>query len=1317
MIPDISAAQQRQIAVAQERAQRERETAKANAGTPKTGKTFEVKSAPASPPLPAGPGPVKPDQRYIDAVNKAGVALAKANKSGNAAEIANARKAYDAALMDEISSSYSLGGGSMPGYSVMLQDPKMIAAAAQQVENDHAGQTYDPNFAASVRATIIIDQALYAAGGPSYPGQKKVDSDQATAALQTVGSALARLDDPKGTVSALVMSDPGVKQYLQIVSAKAKSDEDLAKEVTTLARSSPVVAQALVDLRYPGPSCPRTNLLNLINSVAPPAKARPPANGSPVQQPSGSFAPPATLISKTNDDYQAYQKALTSGTPQQKAQALAALHTDLAAEADYAQQGLLHANPQMPTSNARDMAIKLVTTVYHTGQQGKDLLPAAEAAMVIADAQAAGQKAKPGLDTYTAEFKALASGSNGQGGGLSLYSDPAVTSQVLDDPRVQSWIDAALAAAPKSPGDALHYVAQLANASASSPALADKLVQQALPNIDAWIDQLPGVTGRLTQDKNEKQVQTAIHDLSDIVSAVRNEGDVVPGQSAPDSKAIISNISQHLSSVFPSLVKNLTPPIPARGVPNTGTQYMHDQISDLIAGGTDPTLVMAVGALQTDPAIKSAIFKGVADGTQTFFTKTYPDAIQKAGDSVKELTFLNANFGGLVNQNDPVQMKKYVDYINNYIKDHPDIDQAANNLQNLSLDAAKMMTAVGNNQGALKSANVANQINSSLEKFSNDPNNVTTLVSTPGVIDYFSRINTQVNSSFSGALADTSFKGLRLAFQRIGSVAAKRVAVQAANLALEGNMTGATQKFKNFNLSRYGLTDKLFGQDQQVDAETKLLKIASAQDNVGAAQSLLEGASTPADRAIATGWLNDANSELADALKDKPKLPLTWDGTTVTGLAVRGGGVALTMAGVWFALTADDKNAYNYIAAGAGTLSSLQTVRLLSLMSERGVAEPALAESLSSKIAMLDSWGDKMILFGPALSGYGIYTDIRDGNLPMLAIDSTSAAGGISAFLGTQFGATELGLAFSTAGLWLTAIAAAGLLAYAGWQQYKSVQASNQFENMDTERFLRDVVGIDNSKGHDLTRELRNCTHQGFGAGGLVQALATAAGYDLKNPKDLADYVHYLNSLTQEQMANLVSVAHSLIDRMDLKSQPTVADLGGAGTMSEFMYDLQNKNVPLPPAKLPALPPQPETPKPNQTVPYRIVTGDNLTRIAEKYQKYLLTNSEQRLPESQRLRLALLHLEEINPQVDENPDLIYPKRELLVGYKTAAGQDLPFAGAGTPQAKWRFVKVEPGGLFSTAKKYHVSFERIIELNPQYRSDLDMVSSEDPVRIA
>jgi hypothetical protein len=1270
-------------------------------------------ATPASPSPAAASGAVKPPQQFIDAVNMGGEALKQAISSGDSVAIANARRAYDTALMNEIMASYRNSDGSMPGYGVMLQDPKMVAAAAQQVESDHAEQTYDPNFGASVTATLIIDQALYAAGGPY---QKNVSPAQATAALQTIGNALGNLDDPKGIVSGKVLSDPNVKQYLQTVFNDVKSnDSALADKVKDLARASPVVAQALVDMKYPGPSCPRTNLLNLIKSVAPPAKAPPPTNGSPAPQPSGSFAPPATLISTTNQAYQAYQQALKSGTSQQKAQALAALHTDLADEVNYAQQGLLHANPKMPPGDARNMAIKLVTTAYHTGQQGKDLVPATAAATIIADAQAAGQHARPGLDAYTAEFKTLASGpATGQAGGLSLYSDPAVTSQVLDDPRVQSWIDGALKAAPQSPTDALHYVAQLADASGSSPPLADKLVQQALPNIDSWIKQLPDATGRLTPDANQTQVRTAIQDLSDIVSAVRNDGDVVPGQSAPDSAGIISNISQSLSSVFPTLVRSVTPPL---GMPNYVPQYVHDQIAKLVGEqGTDPTLLIDVGKLQSGP-IKTAIFQGVSDGTNTFFTKTFPDAIQKAGDSVSELTFLNANFGGLVNQKDPAQMQLYVDYVNNYYNAHPDIAKSADALQKVSLDAAKMMTAVGNNQDALKGANVANQINSSIEKFTSDPRYVTTLVNSPGVIDYFSRINTQVNSNFNGMLEDSGAKSLRLAFQRIGSVSAKSVAVQAANLARRGDIDGAYKLFDNFPLSRFGLTDKLFGPDQQIKALDGLIKISTAQNDVDAAKSLLAGASTPAERAIATDMLNGANNDLATALQDKPKLPLTWDATTRAGLAVRGTGVALTIAGIWFALNSKNTTPYDYVAAGAGALSSLQTVALLSTMSVRGAAAPDLAKSLDSKVALLDDIGDKMILLGPVLSGFGIYQDIKSDNIPMLAIDSTAAAGGISAYLGTYFGATELGLAFSGVGLGLTLVAGAALLAYAGWQQHKAVQESNRFENADTQRFLHDVVGLDNTAGHDITWHLRDCTKQGFGAGGLVQALAAATGYDLKNPADLAAYIHYLNSLTEDQMGRLVSAAHSVIDQGDFKAQPTVADLSGTGTMMQFMADLQYRNVPLPPTKLPALP-QPPGPAPDQTVPYRIVSGDNLTNIAAKYEQYLLTSSEQGLPASERKRLALLRLEEYNPQVDENPNLIYPRRELLVGYKTAAGQDVPFAAAGTPQASWRFVTAAHGdSLWRIAQKNHLSFERIVDLNPQFRSDLDVISSGDPVRVA
>lgn len=139
----------------------------------------------------------------------------------------------------------------------------------------------------------------------------------------------------------------------------------------------------------------------------------------------------------------------------------------------------------------------------------------------------------------------------------------------------------------------------------------------------------------------------------------------------------------------------------------------------------------------------------------------------------------------------------------------------------------------------------------------------------------------------------------------------------------------------------------------------------------------------------------------------------------------------------------------------------MTTIAMLRAMSNRAeaVSDPALFKTLTGQIRALDTIGDRLIIVGPILSGYAAYDDARNGNWPMFGVDVFSGISGISAFAGAWAGASEFGVAASAFGLAGTLITGAGLIVYAGYQQWRAVEDSNRFENPDTERFLHDVVG------------------------------------------------------------------------------------------------------------------------------------------------------------------------------------------------------------------------------------------------------------------
>ena len=261
-------------------------------------------------------------------------------------------------------------------------------------------------------------------------------------------------------------------------------------------------------------------------------------------------------------------------------------------------------------------------------------------------------------------------------------------------------------------------------------------------------------------------------------------------------------------------------------------------------------------------------------------------------------------------------------------------------------------------------------------------------------------------------------------------------------------------------------------------------------------------------------------------------------------------------------------------------------------------------------------------------------------------------------------------------GLWGTLAAAVLVGGYMGWQQYQAVQHSNRFENEDTERFLRDVVGLDGSEDHNLAQEVRNSTKDGFGAGPMLQAAARMSGWDLSKAEDLDAYLNYLDSLSEEQMSTFIAGAHEKIDDLNLTAHPSLEDVDGYGTQQSFQWYLMSHGVPLPPTRLysheiPEPPPEP-TPAPTVDVA-RWRTGhperDTLWRIAGANLDTILTGEQKRQINQQYLTVdqviqqyALPELAQLNPdkafdlsQMDgiatgrTDPDYLEPGWTITVG--------------------------------------------------------------------
>jgi hypothetical protein len=144
------------------------------------------------------------------------------------------------------------------------------------------------------------------------------------------------------------------------------------------------------------------------------------------------------------------------------------------------------------------------------------------------------------------------------------------------------------------------------------------------------------------------------------------------------------------------------------------------------------------------------------------------------------------------------------------------------------------------------------------------------------------------------------------------------------------------------------------------------------------------------------------------------------------------------------------------------------------------------------------------------------------------------------------------------------------------------------------------------------------------------------------------------------------------------------------------------------------VPPQP----PVRPRTFTVESGNTLSEIAAANKNALLTVQQTGLSIGEQDRLALEHLEELNPAVAAAPNLINAGETLNLGYTDLSGDPLAWQAAGTPQARWRYVTVQPGeDLSSIAASRGLTLQQLLVLNPEDESTPNSVSAGDQVRVA
>jgi hypothetical protein len=233
-----------------------------NEKTPKSEQTVQPTIAPENTPNPAdftnptptvGPGPTSnppitpvietqdAPKEIVDHVEKTGRELANSNSIISTAtkyEKSNKQKAYNEALYNEMLSMVTVPGQDITKSEAQefLNDPEILDEVFIKMVDKHAGQTYDPNFEASVKAAYIVG-CENAPPSTSYtPSFNPVDNstasflkldpmapmfkpsgDRSAVALQSMDSKMDMVSDPDNQVKDRVMNDSRTEGYFNAI--------------------------------------------------------------------------------------------------------------------------------------------------------------------------------------------------------------------------------------------------------------------------------------------------------------------------------------------------------------------------------------------------------------------------------------------------------------------------------------------------------------------------------------------------------------------------------------------------------------------------------------------------------------------------------------------------------------------------------------------------------------------------------------------------------------------------------------------------------------------------------------------------------------------------------------------------------------------------------------------------------------------------------------------------------------------------------------------------------------------------------------------
>jgi hypothetical protein len=563
-----------------------------------------------------------------------------------------------------------------------------------------------------------------------------------------------------------------------------------------------------------------------------------------------------------------------------------------------------------------------------------------------------------------------------------------------------------------------------------------------------------------------------------------------------------------------------------QAVPPGKLGQLDASIGKAIANGSGAELgVAVVRELKAAGRVNEAqdVAQDVGDGLKSLKAR-FDDTAKNYAKVNEEKFYLQSSYAYLANSGDPVQQKKLQEFWQKYDKDHPEIAQAQAELDRVTTQVIEATTAIDAGKDAFSGLKDEKKINEAQKALLEDPNLMNAISLSPvaqkALADQTTqqRINeTEAKTSFADQ-AYSPFKARNFleVLRDSGS--------QGRNASLRGGIV-----MTKYFMREATLAAKAGDPNAAKAAIDKLRAYEDVLGYSGARKANFDKMLSSFKDMVDAGSDVDAAKVAFDKFKaasgDAANGP-TYDPSSKAGAAIRMLGTAFALDAVRRdvdKITSGSAEFKDYTRTLVDTISASQQ----SLMVLAGLAKAGGLRGGATSVALLDKFGDQVPYAGAVVDLIFAADEFlsADGDKVQGSLYAASAAGNIALATGFSLGseATLLGLsgaAWTGIGAVVLAVTFVGTL---GWQQYRHSQEASKFETPLTEDYLK-TLGVK----PEIARELRNQDGDGNSPGPVLRQVAESRGLKLDNPAHMKAFVDYLNSLSKDQMHNLVEAAHNV---------------------------------------------------------------------------------------------------------------------------------------------------------------------------------------------